>query len=114
MADLITNKDTRCLNGYPPNGSDMGPVRRGTTITPTGTSTYGKVSHTGYRNAAGQFRCIPSLDLSPVGVTPPPVDPPPVIVDPPVATDRTLLVLEFVNGAWTNARYFQVKEVDGT
>jgi hypothetical protein len=109
MADLITNKDTRCLNGYPPNGSDMGPVRKGTTITSIGTN--GK--YTGYKNSAGQFRCILTADLPPVGVTPPPVDPPPV-VDPPVATDRTLLVLEYVNGAWTNARYFQVKEVDGT
>jgi hypothetical protein len=110
MADLITNKDTRALNGYPPNGSDMGKVLKGTRITSTGTSSDGK--YTGYKLPDGKFRCIPTADLSPVGVTPPPVDPPPV-VDPPTQIQRPpdeIMARWLQDGVFTEWQYYDIRQ----
>ncbi len=97
MPTHITNKDTRALNKYPPDGSDMGIVRKGTRVDAIGTN--GR--YTGYKLLDGKFRCVPTIDLDPVGITPPPVE-------PPLPSDAKIYrVSELVNNVWVDVGYFQ-------
>lgn len=105
MTELITNKATRALNKYPPDGNDMGVVAKDVKIIPIGS----KNGYTGYNLPDGKFRCVPTADLSPI-VVPPPVEPPEE-PDPelplPNGDGRLYQVLELVGGSWVSRGYFQ-------